>query len=135
MSFVWRNKEVEATLCTLLQMWLLGAMEAPGVVAALPILVTAVAGLVAMAGALALLPVAATPTTPDALRLLQMHLVDNLGPSAKFASKSAHVEVVSTLYCHCLHQIRSSSCLLSSRRPHDSIVTLVTRFLCTNQFT
>jgi hypothetical protein len=73
--------EVEATLRTPLQMRLLEAVVPPRVVAALPILVAAVAGLAAMAKVLVLLLVIATPTTPGVLHLLQMHLVDNLGPS------------------------------------------------------
>jgi hypothetical protein len=70
MNSIWRNKEVEATLRTPLQMRLLEAVVAPRVVAALPILVAAVAGLAAMAEVLVLLLMIATPTTPGVLHLL-----------------------------------------------------------------
>jgi hypothetical protein len=70
MNSIWRNKEVEATLRTPLQMRLLEAVVAPRVVAALPILVAAVAGLTAMAEVLVLLLMIATPTTPGVLHLL-----------------------------------------------------------------
>jgi hypothetical protein len=103
MSFIWRNKLVEAIHGTRLPMLLLGVM------AALATLVVAMVGLMEMDGVLDSLPVVATPTTPGALSLLQMHLVDNPDPSARFASKSVTLRA-----CVGIDLMKNSSLILVS---------------------